>query len=236
MGLSSEPMTFEDLTSLYRMEKKSTSLAEARKDLYPALAQLLSGIQKEYERQLATDPDSIITDGLNERRKKMVDFSQRIVDLRMNKILILALRSAMGSENTLDKLTSEEKEFYEKALVNCRAHRSLTNFRKKKEVRIPDILNHKAELPVIVEPESVQEVVRTRPTPSSGPLEVTLQESLDEEEEKSDEVVVRITEDLPTFSGPDRDYTLRREDVVRMPKSLATALVNRGKAVQVEVR
>lgn len=236
MGLSSEPMTFEDLTSLYRMEKKSTFLAEARKDLYSALAQLLSGIQKEYERQLIMDPDSIITDGLNERRKKMVDFSQRIVDLRMNKILILALRSAMGSENALDKLTSEEKEFYEKVFQNSRSHRSLINFRKKREVHIPDILDHKAKFSPVVEPDSVQGVVRTNSTTSSGPLEETLQESLDEEEEKSDDVVVRIMEDLPTFSGPDRDYNLRREDVVRMPRSLATALVNKGKALRVDVK
>lgn len=234
MGLSGEPMTFEDLTSLYRMEKKSTFLAEARKDLYPALAQLLAGIQKEYERQLTTDPDSIITDGLNERRKKMVDFSQRIVDLRMNKILILALRGAMGSDKVLDKLTSEEKEFYEKVLANCRSHRSYIDLRRKKEIRIPDILDHKAEFPPIVEP--VPESVRSISTTSAGPLEVTLQESLDEEEEKSDDLVLRIIEDLPTFSGPDRDYNLRREDVVRMPRPLAMALVNKEKAVLVDVR
>lgn len=43
-------------------------------------------------------------------------------------------------------------------------------------------------------------------------------------------VTIRILEDLPPFSGPDRDYILVKEDVVRMPSMMAAALVNRGKA------
>ena len=46
-----------------------------------------------------------------------------------------------------------------------------------------------------------------------------------------DRILIRILEDLPEFSGPDRDYRLSREDVVMMPKVMADALVNRGKAV-----
>jgi len=225
-------MTFEDLTSLYRMEKKSTALAEARKDLYAAISRLLTDIQKEYEKQLVSDPDSIITDGLNERRKKMMDFSQRIVDLRMNKILILALRGAMGSENQLERLTAEERDFYQSVLEHCRSHRALISSpRKKREVRIPDILGE----------ESAAQVQKDEPAkpvlqPADGPLESTLQESMAAEEERSDDVVIRIIEDLPTFSGADRDYNLRKEDVVRMPRVLAMALVNRGKARMVDVR
>lgn len=230
---SGEPMTFEDLTALYRMERKNTSLAEARKDVYPAITRLLSETQREYERQLSLDPDSIITDGLNERRKKMLDYSQRIVDLRMQKILILALRSAMGSDNTLERLTSEERDFYEGVLIACRDHRSLIAAGRRKEVRIPDILSRpeKPEKDEVM-PE-VSETVHT--APSVGPLEDTLRESMDREDER-DDIVVRIMEDLPTFSGPDRDYTLKREDVVRMPRSLAAALINRRKAVEIQVR
>ncbi|MDD3399039.1 MAG: hypothetical protein PHW93_05525 [Candidatus Methanomethylophilaceae archaeon] len=232
MAPPADPMTFEDLTSLYRMEKKSTSLAEARKDLYAAICRLLADIQRDYEKQLVNDPDSIITDGLNERRRKMMDFSQRIVDLRMNKILIMALRGAMGSENPLERLTSEERDFYQSVLADCSAHRGLISSpRRRKEVRIPDILGEEP-----VAPSMKRDEPKPLPPPvSEGPLEETLQESM-AEEERSDLVVIRVTENLPTFSGADRDYDLRKEDVVRMPLSLAMALVNRGKAVLVDVR
>jgi DNA replication factor GINS len=46
-------------------------------------------------------------------------------------------------------------------------------------------------------------------------------------------VVLRITEDLPPFVGPDRDYELRREDLITMPKVMADALVRAEKAVVV---
>ena len=226
-------MTFEDLTSLYRMEKKSTSLAEARKDLYSAICRLLADIQKDYEKQLMNDPDSIITDGLNERRRKMMDFSQRIVDLRMNKILIMALRGAMGSENALDRLTAEERGFYQSVLKDCSGHRSLISSpRRKKEVRIPDILG---EEPAAQKARALE----LKPIPAivaEGPLEETLHESMAEEEERSDLVVIRVTENLPTFSSADLDYDLRNEGVVRLSLALAMALVNRGKAVLVDVK
>lgn len=238
MSPSGDEMTFDDLTTVYRMEKKSTSLAETRKDLYAAISRLLEGTQRDYERQLVSDPDSIITDGLNERRRRLMDYSQRIVDLRMNKILIMALRGAMGSDGGLDKLTAEERELYDSVLADCRQHRSLAKTeRRRREVRIPDILEvaKPPEEPTPerrVEPEVEHEEPPVEP---EGPLEEILQENM-AQEERSDLLLIRVLEDLPPFSGADRDYDLRKEEVVRMPRSLAMALVNRGKAKVLEVR
>ena len=43
-------------------------------------------------------------------------------------------------------------------------------------------------------------------------------------------IVIRILEDLPPFSGPEVNYSLKKEDVVRMPAVMAKALINRGMA------
>ncbi len=48
-----------------------------------------------------------------------------------------------------------------------------------------------------------------------------------------DVIFIRILEDLPPFSGPDRDYDLKKEDLVTMPKIMADALIMREKAVLV---
>jgi len=61
-------------------------------------------------------------------------------------------------------------------------------------------------------------------------------EPVKEEPKKEDEdelVVIRILEDLPPFSGPDRNYELFKEDIVRMPRAMALALINREKAAPV---
>lgn len=46
-------------------------------------------------------------------------------------------------------------------------------------------------------------------------------------------VLIRILEDLPTFAGPERDYSLCKEDIITMPKVLAEPLVSTGKACNV---
>ena len=43
-------------------------------------------------------------------------------------------------------------------------------------------------------------------------------------------IVIRILEDLPPVSGPEVNYSLKKEDVVRMPAVMAKALINRGMA------
>jgi len=48
-----------------------------------------------------------------------------------------------------------------------------------------------------------------------------------------DMVLLRITEDLPPFVGPDRDYELSKEDIVTLPAPMAAALINSQKAVKV---
>lgn len=48
-------------------------------------------------------------------------------------------------------------------------------------------------------------------------------------------VLVRILEDIPTFSGPLREYTLYKEDVVRLPEMLAQVLLNRNLAQKITV-
>ncbi len=66
--------------------------------------------------------------------------------------------------------------------------------------------------------ETVPEAV---PEKTSNPLE-----GIPDEEN----IIIRILEDLPPFSGLEWDYVLRKEDIVRMPAVLAKVLINRGMA------
>jgi DNA replication initiation complex subunit (GINS family) len=51
-----------------------------------------------------------------------------------------------------------------------------------------------------------------------------------ETDSKEDLVLVRVLEDMPTFAGVDKDYKLRREDIISLPKGVANTLVSHGKA------
>lgn len=116
MSPALEPMTFEELSELYRVEMKSNALTQVRKDLFRAMANLLTSLRLEYDRQMALDPESVMCEGADQRRKKAERLVKDIVHLRTQKVCQMAIRGAMGGRNTTDVLTEEERDYYEKVL------------------------------------------------------------------------------------------------------------------------
>lgn len=232
-----EPMAYEELTSLFRKERSSNSLAELRHDFYPALADMVARTQREYEKALVDDPDSIVCEGLNQRRKKMLDISQRIIDDRMDKIASMALKAGVGFGDAFTRLTPEEKELYQSVLECFRAHRAILPPLRKRTYHIAEL----PEEPAVPRPSEATPAVAEEV--EEGPMEELPEEAgssmVDDgpiDEEEGDNIVIRVLEDLPTFSGPYRDYNLRKEDVVLMPRALAQALISRGVAKEVHPR
>jgi len=245
MSNLSDALSFEDLSSVYRIEKKTATLSAVRKDLYPIMAALLINLRLEYEKQLSIDSESLFCEGANQRRKRANDLSKEITEIRMEKICSLALLGARGGQNVLDNLTPEEKEYYNSILDYSRRHVNIVErLSGKKRFETPPIDPEPASKgdvvidktpPKKVEPEASAEMPPYIP---DDEYDVAEPEQMPEEDIQTpvpdntdDMMVIRILEDLPTFSGPDRNYELTKEDIVRMPKAMAEALINREKAV-----
>ncbi len=266
-----EPFDFEDLTAIYRVERKTPSLSVIRKDLYQAITELLKSLNSEYSKQLSLDPDSLMCEGTNQRRKKAKQLSKEIIEIRMQKICSMALRGAMGAQNVVDQLTSEEKEYYDNVLDLSRKQENiLSRLMGEKRYCTPKI-DHDAypvEPPKMEpkkEPADVRDVDIIEEGLSSDEINNQINEpdteAVEEEEDRlfsdsipqplnhvalpktatekpqdetEDEVIIRVIDDLPEFSGPERDYKLSKEDIVRMPRIMADALVHRNKAVIIE--
>ncbi len=295
-----QDMTFDTLTSIYRVEKNSATLSTVRKDLYPAMRELFDNQAKECDRLAAASPDSIMFDGAVERKKKILLRMKMVMEVRIRKIAEMALRGAMGAVNIVDAMTPEEKEYYNAVLDLSKKHLSITN--KRPKAYIPDISSDnpreapaKVEEPLSVKaPEPTAEPVLTVPDdvadddtvgtedlmfPDDGtvpipedeppekpakipaPAEYTGDDDDSEDDAEEDpmparmddetvtrpvtavrnepesegpNVIIRVLEDLPVFSGPERDYDLKKEDIVCMPKIMANALISRQKAVQIK--
>jgi DNA replication factor GINS len=231
-----EAMTFEDLSSVYRVESKSPALSEVRKDLYQAMVRLYEKAQKDHDTELAKDPDSIMCEGFSERRKKVTSLSLKIVDLRMEKVMIMALRTSMGAPAVLDKLTPEEREYYSHIAALSEKHRSLIlKDAKSRRYVIPDISNAVAVAVAASDVAAADEIPDAGPAPddTAGNLIAGAVTDIEAQSASADDdfVVIRILEDLPPIAGPEFDYDLKKEDVIRMPSSLANALINHEKAV-----
>lgn len=147
------PMTFDELSELYRVEMKSASLTQPRKDLFKAMANLLTSLRQEYDRQMSIDPDSVMTEGAEQRRKKAERLSKDIVVLRTRKIATMAIRGAEGARNTLECLTDEEREYYDSMLDLTKRQLSEVDRLRGKRVTVPTRIDE----PPVRAPEPVQE-------------------------------------------------------------------------------
>ena len=99
---SLKPMKFEDLTEVYREEKSKGLLTEVRSDLYPAMSDLLVSLRTEYGRLLSEDPDSIMCEGANHRRRRASRLVRDVISMRMNKVSSMALRAAGGAKTSTE--------------------------------------------------------------------------------------------------------------------------------------
>ena len=257
-----QPMTFEELCQIHREEMKGRSLTPCRSDLYRAMADLLNRLRQDYDRQIALDPDSVMSEGANLRRKKADNLSKVIISLRAKKICNKAVLSADGATEDLSALTPEERDYYMQVVdMTRRQLGTVDRYRGKKTVETH--IDEPAEMPPAVktpipEPfveESVPEVAEEELPPAMEEAEPfdepVVEESFDEVPEsepeppiaqsviennempKTETMVLRVLEDLPPFVGPDRNYELRKEDIVTLPTPMAVALINSNKAVAI---
>jgi DNA replication factor GINS len=155
-----QPMTFEELSQIHREEMKGRYLTPCRPDLYKAMADLLNRLRLEYDRQLAIDPDSVMSEGANLRRKNAESISKVVISLRTKKICNKAVLSADGANEQLDALTPEEREFYYQIVDVSRRHMSTVDrLRGKKTVdtRIDEIVRHEVPVSIPKPEETVPE-------------------------------------------------------------------------------
>ena len=162
MSPALEPMSFDELSELYRVEMKSSAITQVRKDLFRAIANLLTSLRLEYDRQMALDPESVMCEGAEQRRKKAERLAKDVVHIRTQKVCQMAIRGAMGGRNTLDTLTDEEKDYYEKVLELSKVHMSEVDRLRGKRNTVATRID---EVPPIPRPEPVPEPPKAQPAP-----------------------------------------------------------------------
>lgn len=223
MSDKDQKMDYSELTVIMRTQKDSTYLVQIRGDFYPALNELIRKEAQSRNQTLAENPD--MYDGINDRIKNISNCAEIIIYNRMNIIMKTALRDAVSdSRSVLSEMTSEEKEMYESIYSAAKSLHGLIKIDKK--ITIPKINE-------IIEMEKAEEI---KPEPEKPPVpeQKVVEEPVVSEPIGDENVLIRVLEDIPTFAGPERDYTLKKEDIVTLPSGLASALINRHKAVMVK--
>ncbi|MDO5853390.1 MAG: hypothetical protein Q4Q62_04925 [Thermoplasmata archaeon] len=218
MSTANGPMTFDELSELYRVEMKSASLTAVRKDLFRALANLLTALRQELDRQVSVDPDSVMAEGADQRRKKAERLCKDVVILRTRKIASMAIRGAEGARNSIDCMTDEERAYYDTLLaLTERQFSEVDRLRGRKvtiATRIDEPPARDAPAPVrepeaVQEPEPVPEPVHEAPAaPAPEPAPV-VEEPAPAQEIPADDAFV--PEDMADEPFPDDDIAVPEE-------------------------
>jgi len=205
-------MSYEDIMGLFRQENKSSQLIKVDPALYDKIGDYIKSLRKESEREITMNPMSQASMMLNDQLKKSIDKAKRVYELRQRKIALLALRKVAGDNPDTNNLTPDELVLFSSLTSVLGAHKDSKadfeelgpRFTQPKDV---DIL---PEVPIdgTCEKKAAAKAVA----------------------EAADALVlVRVLEDVPTFAGVDKDYKLRKEDVVSLPKNIANTLLSHGK-------
>ena len=206
-------MNYEDIMTLFRQENRSPQLTKVDPALYDRISAYIKSIRKESEREIAMNPSSHASMMLNDQLKKAIDKAKRVYELRTRKISLIALRKVSGDSPDTSNLTPDELVLFSSMTSVLLAHKdSNADF----ETLGPRLARQE-------EMVEVQTMKKEEPKAKAKADEP----SADAEGERL--VMARVLEDMPTFAGVDRDYKLRKEDIVSIPKSVADTLLSHGK-------
>ncbi len=206
-------MTYEDIMGLFRQENKSSQLTKVDPALYDKMSAYIKTLRKESEREIAMNPMSQASMMLNDQLKKAIDKSKRVYELRQRKIALLALRKVAGDNPDTGSLTPDELVLFSSLTSVIGAHKdSNADFEELG--------------PRFTQPRDVTELPEAPATKACEDKKMG-----DTGDKACDELVlVRVLEDLPTFAGVDKDYKLKKEDIISLPRGVANTLVSHGKA------
>jgi len=210
-----EEVNFERITKVYREESQQKALTILEPDFYRKLNAYVEKLEEELRKETASNPDSPKASMLRDELRKVTKKREQIFQYRERKIALLASLNAGGAEVELKGMAAEEKKLFEALVDVLKGVRSETFSAKAALQRTGGVI----ETEGAGEKEDSKAKADMRPVPSV----------------KRDLVIVHILEDIPPFAGVDRTYRLKKEDIVILPKTIASVLTEKGKARIVEV-
>ncbi len=219
-----EEVNFDRVTKVYREEGGKKTLVALEEDFYDKLAAYVIRLEEAANREAQTGPNAPKALMLQDELRKVRKRRDQIFTYRERKLALLASSKASGAEVETLSLPRQDRALFE-GMVTLLVRTRADAFGGSPFGSEPG--------PVPASPEPAAAPAKPPEKRSSAGMKV-----LSSEETKrpkvapslKDHVLVHVLEDLPPFAGLDTTYSLKKEDVVTLPKTIAEILVSRGKA------
>ena len=210
--MSPNELTMRDLRVQVLAERRDGRLVKLPAHFHERLARLEQGLEQARD---AAREDEQRFQRANSDISKLSDLKLELHKHRERKLTRLAREKVNGQQPSLEAVTEQEREFLESVASVIGQHRQKLLVRRAAPVAKPEPKAKPAPKPAVPEPES----------DATAPADIDDSESL----------LVRVLEDLPTFTGLDaRNYSLKANDVAHIPLYNARMLLEAGKVERLE--
>lgn len=226
-AMADEQVDFDRVTKIYREESSKKTLARLEPNFFTKLAAYIRGLEQKASEAVAKSPNSPQAMLLQDELRKVVKKRDQIFQYRERKIALLASSKASGGEADISGLATPEAELFDRLVAILKQARAAAfGIAPAPEVAAPTPLpSSPPPAPAMAPPAA------PAPAPPSAPVFQRLAEPPKKipPPAPKDLVVVHVLEDIPSFAGIDAKYTLKKEDVVTLPRAIAKILIDRGK-------
>lgn len=225
-------MGFKFIQQVQQRESRSHNLTKLPADFFENLAVHIEGLRRLAREEMARDPMSTTATLVGNELRNTLSLAQDIVLLRLRKMSNRAVDSLEGGKVDVRALTPREKDMYgELARFMVSAYGQLAPPRDASGAAYapppapasgPQVPTGKGEAeeeatggdaPAVDGDETVE------PSPSAPP---------------EGSVLIHVLKDTPPFAGEDgQTYSLKKGDMVSLPRHLAQVLISRGMAEEV---
>jgi DNA replication initiation complex subunit (GINS family) len=234
-----EPLSYDEIHSIQRKERSTRSLAKVPPEFYPRLSAYLAQARRELEAESSkgAGPRVLLLQG---QFRNLEETAREIVMLRLRKVSEMSFTAVEGGSLNDKLLTPEERDFATALaqMVRTTGRGALAEvpFEGPPDAAGPRAERSSALQAVRPEPQAPPAPPPPVPAPPApAPFEPMASQVAAAAPEHSAHALLRILDDIPPFEGENHHvYRLRKEDVVTLPRDIASILVRRKKAVEME--
>jgi len=251
--MADDDLTYEDVIDVWEREKEAKLPCTLPNNFYERL--------RTYIRDLESDVEDIEVPPKNKRGRriqKQYERVQKIAELffkeRQKKIVLAAYHKSMGKTVSAENLVDAELELLEeistlleelknKVFLGEYKRKPQKSVSKEKE-RIEEKIQEEESQPEEIVEDKTQEQAEGKKSlahtesqvvKDEDKSEASKEEHLSVDLNEQDEILIHITEDVPSFVDMNVTYDLQKEDVLTLREDLAEVLIERGKARKIKL-
>ncbi len=252
--MADDDLNYDDVIDVWEREKEAKLPCTLPTNFYERLRRYIQDLEDEIE-DLEVPPKSKRGKRIQKQYRRVKKVSELFFKERQKKIILAAYHRSLGKSVETENLLEPELELLQEiaTLLDELKNQVFLGEYKRKTVEMSDgqdisskkDLEDEKKRKDTLQPEETREKDPEKTLDKGKEEEPSSKRKSSEDEISSselspdvasqDEILIHITEDVPSFVDIDATYDLKKEDVLTLREDLAKVLIERGKARKIKL-